>query len=78
MPNRYGSHVTAWRRLKRWSEKGIWFKILCVICDTAYSTGNLSINTVAVDSTLIDSKKVETSQNTMVTREGKESKFMLQ
>jgi len=78
MPRRYGSYVTAWRRLKRWSEEGIWFKILCGICDTAYSTGNLSIDTVSVDSTLIDSKKAEISQITTVIREEKASKFMLQ
>jgi transposase len=68
MPRRYGSYVTAWRRLKRWSEEGIWFKILCGICDTAYSTGNLSIDTVSVDSTLIDSKKAENFQVTTVKR----------
>jgi transposase len=78
MPRCYGSYVTAWRRLKRWSEEGIWFKILCAICDTAYSTGNLSIDTVSVDSTLIDSKKVENFQATMVTRDEKVSKFMFQ
>ena len=77
MPRRYGSYVTAWRRLKRWSEEGIWFKIFCAICDTAYHTGNLSIDTVSVDSTLIDSKKAETSQNTTVTRDEKASKSML-
>jgi transposase len=71
MPSRYGSHVTAWRRLKRWSEEGIWFKILSAICDTAYSTGNLSIDIVSVDSTFIDSKKVETSRVTMAIREEK-------
>jgi transposase len=78
MPRCYGSYVTAWRRLKRWSDEGIWFKILCAICDTAYSTGNLSIDTVSVDSTLIDSKKVENFQATMVTRDEKVSKFMFQ
>ena len=78
MPSRYGSHVTAWRRLKRWSEEGVWFKILSAICDTAYSTGNLSIDIVSVDSTLIDSKKVENFQATTVTRDEKVSKFMFQ
>ena len=78
MPRRYGSYVTAWRRLKRWSEEGIWFKILCAICDTAYSNGNLSIDTVSVDSTLIDSKKVGITQNTTVIRDEKASKSMLQ
>ena len=76
--NPHGSYVTAGRRLKRWSEEGIWFKILCGICDTAYSIGKLSIDTVSVDSTLIDSKKAEISQITTVTREEKASKFMLQ
>src|SRR5512136_605742 len=78
MPRRYGSYVTAWRRLRRWSEEGVWFRVLCAICDTAYSVGKLSIDTVAVDSTSVDSIKVANSQATMVTREGKESKFMLQ
>jgi transposase len=76
MPRHYGSYVTAWRRLRRWSEEGVWFRVLCAICDTAYSAGKLSIDTVAVDSTLVDSKKVENSQATMVTKEGKASKFM--
>ena len=40
MPRRYGSYVTAWRRLRRWSDEGVWFKILCIICDIAYSAGS--------------------------------------
>ena len=78
MPRCYGSYVTAWRRLKLWSEEGVWFKVLCAICDTAYNTGNLSIDTVSVDSTLIDSKKVENFQATTVIRDEKVSKFMFQ
>jgi transposase len=74
MPRRYGSCVTAWRRLRRWSEEGVWFRVLCAICDTAYSAGKLSIDTVVVDSTLVDSKKVENSQATMVIKEGRASK----
>ncbi len=70
MPRRYDSYVTAWRRLRRWSEEGVWFKILCAICDTAYNAGRLSVDTVAVDSTLIDSKKMVNFQDTTVTREG--------
>jgi transposase len=71
MPRCYGSYVTAWRRLKRWSEEGVWFQILCAIRDAAYSTGHLSVDTVAVDSTLIDSKKVAKARGTMATREGR-------
>ena len=71
LPRHYGSYVTAWRRLRRWSEEGVWSKIFCAICDTAYTVGNLSFNTVAVDSILIDSKKGESSPFTTVIREGK-------
>jgi hypothetical protein len=38
MPRRYGSHVTAWRRLKRWSEEGVWDQIHRAIEIIAYST----------------------------------------
>ena len=58
MPRCYGSHKTTWRRHKRWSEEGIWDEILVASQDRAYATGKLSFETVAVDSTLIDSKKV--------------------
>jgi hypothetical protein len=78
MPRRYRSYVTAWRRSRRRFEEGVWFRVLYAICDTAYSAGKLSIDTIAVDSTLVDSKKVENSQATMVTKEGKPSKFMHQ
>jgi hypothetical protein len=44
------------------------------ICDTAYASGKLSFDTIAVDNTLIDSKKAENSQATTVTKEGKELK----
>jgi len=66
-----GRHAQA-LRLRR----ACWFKILCAICDAAYSAGKLSIYTVAVDSTIVDSKKAENSQSTMATRKGKESKYM--
>lgn len=72
MPRRYGSYQTAWRRLNRWSREGVWSRILAAAQEKAYSLGKLNLEIVSVDSTLIDSKKVETSQNTMVTRDGKE------
>jgi len=27
MPLKYGSYKTAWKRLKRWSDKGVWDRI---------------------------------------------------
>ncbi len=57
MPRRYGAYQTAWRRLNRWSKEGVWLKILAAAQEKAYRIGKLSLETVAVDSTLIDSKK---------------------
>jgi transposase len=53
MPVGYGSYKTAWRRLKRWEEMGIWdsiFKTLASIRD---------LSRVSVDSTTVEAKKGE-------------------
>jgi transposase len=72
MPKCYGAHQTAWRRHKRWSEEGVWSRILFAAQEQAYANGKLSLETIAVDSTLIDSKKVANLQSTMDTRNAKE------
>jgi transposase len=64
MPRCYGAYQTAWRRHKRWSEEGIWNKILVAAQEQAYIIGKLSLETVAVDSTLIDSKKAANLSDT--------------
>jgi transposase len=64
MPRRYGAYQTAWRRLKWWSKEGIWSQILASAQEKAYAIGKLSLETIAVDSTLIDSKKVASPQGT--------------
>jgi transposase len=56
MPKRYGSGVTAWRRLKRWSEDGTWKRIHNVILHTAYENGIVSLDVVSIDSTFIEAK----------------------
>jgi len=66
MPRRYGSYQTAWRRLKRWSREGVWNKILVAAQERAYAIGKFDLEIVAVDSTLIDSKKVGIQQSTTV------------
>ena len=57
MPRHYGSYQTAWRRLKWWSKEGIWDMILIAAQEKAYAIGKLNLETIAVDSTFIDSKK---------------------
>ncbi len=59
MPERYGSYATAWRRLKRWSEEGIWAKILESLRDSAYQDDKFSMDIVCVDSTFVETKKGE-------------------
>jgi hypothetical protein len=58
MPRRYGAYQNALRRLKWWSKEGVWKKILAAAQEQAYAIGKLSLENLAVDSTLIDSKKV--------------------
>jgi len=71
LPQSYGSSVTAWRRLKRWSEEGIWNQIMESLRDSAYQKGKFSLETVCVDSSFIETKKGEKGQHTMVTRKEK-------
>jgi transposase len=72
MPRRYGAYQTAWRRLKWWSKEGVWNKILVAVQEQAYAIGKLSLETLAVDSTLIDSKKVANLQDITVISNAKE------
>jgi hypothetical protein len=59
MPKQYGSYVTAWRRLKRWSEEGIWDMIFDSLKDDSYEKGQLSLGIVAKDSSFVEAKKGE-------------------
>jgi len=53
MPLEYGSYKTAWRRLKRWQDEGVWDRILGAL---ASIRGH---GMVAVDSTTVEAKKGE-------------------
>jgi hypothetical protein len=71
MPRRYGAYQTAWRRLKWWSKEVVWNKILVAAQEHAYAIGKHSLEVVAVDSTLIDSKKAASQRDTMDTNDAK-------
>jgi transposase len=71
MPRRYGAYQTAWLRLKWWSKEGVWNKILAAAQENAYAIGKLSLDVVAVDSTLIDSKKAASQRDTTDTNGAK-------
>jgi transposase len=70
MPSIYGSQATAWRRLKRWSEEGVWNEIMESLRDSAYQKGKFSMDVVCVDSSFIETKKGENIPNTTATRNG--------
>ena len=56
-PVKYGSYVTAWRRLKRWQREGVWKRILEALISKGYLMGRLSLDRVAVDSTTVEARK---------------------
>jgi transposase len=51
MPIKYGSYKTAWRRLKKWQDEGVWDKILKELASIREH------GTVAVDSSTVEAKK---------------------
>jgi len=57
MPKQYGSYVTAWRRLKRCSEEGVWDMIVDSLKNDFYQNGQLSLGIVAIDSSFVGAKK---------------------
>jgi hypothetical protein len=53
MPVKYGSYKTAWRRLKRWEEMGVWDSIFKTLASMR------GLSRVSVDSTTVEAKKGE-------------------
>ncbi|OKY77723.1 MAG: Transposase [Candidatus Methanohalarchaeum thermophilum] len=51
MPEKYGSYVTAWRRLKRWQEEDIWKQIVKKLQEKAYKEGEMELDKDIIDST---------------------------
>jgi transposase len=53
MPAEYGSYKTAWRRLKKWEEMGVWESIFKALVSMR------GLSRVSVDSTTVEAKKGE-------------------
>jgi len=51
MPSKYGSYVTAWRRLRRLQEASVWGKIM------DFSSSMRSYGCVAIDSKTVEAKR---------------------
>lgn len=57
MPRKYGAPVTAWRRLKRWQEEGIWQDLMNGLQERAYQEGELDLDKAIIDTSTIAAKK---------------------
>ena len=76
LPRDFGIwYSTAWRRLKRWEEQGVWRRLLKAIIDHGYALGRLSLEAVAVDSTDVAAKKGGSSLVTMATRRSRVQRY---
>jgi len=53
MPIKYGHYSTAFRRLKRWQNEGVWSKIL----GSLINCSKPSLEKVSVDSTTVEARK---------------------
>jgi transposase len=56
----YSRHyTTAWRRLKRWEEDGIWKGMLDALISKGYTLGIVKMDELSIDSTTVPAKKGE-------------------
>ncbi len=53
MPIEYGSYKTAWKRLKKWQDGGVWDRMLKALASVR------GHGRVAVDSSTVEAKKGE-------------------
>ena len=53
LPERYGSWKTVWSRFYRWSESGVWDRVLEALRKQADEAGELSWDVHFVDSTIV-------------------------
>lgn len=61
------SYTTAWRRLKRWEEMGIWKRMLDSLISKGYASGIVKMDSLSIDSTTVPAKKGEGSLALTVT-----------
>jgi transposase len=75
LPSEYGDDVTAWRRLKRWEEEGVWKRIMDALVANGYSMDIIDMDSLSIDSDTIPAKKGETSSVLTVTRRSRGRRF---
>lgn len=74
----YSHHyTTAWRRLKRWEEDGIWKRILDSLVAKGYSLGTVKMDSLSIDSTTVPAKRGEGLLALTVIKGSRERRYTL-
>jgi transposase len=75
VPREYGAPTTAWRRLKRWGEAGIWERIWRAALAPLDEQGQLDWSMAFLDGSFVPAKRG--GEQVGLTRKGKGTKWML-
>jgi transposase len=75
LPREYGAPTTAWRRLKRWGEEGVWECIWRAALAALDRHGRLDWSIVFLDGSFVPAKKG--GDHVGLTKKGKGTKWML-
>lgn len=75
LPREYGAPTTAWRRLKRWGEEGVWERIWRATLAQLDQQGKLDWSMAFLDGSFAPAKKG--GDKVGVTKKGKGTKWML-
>src|SRR5215831_15676821 len=75
LPNEYGAPTTAWRRLKRWGEEGVWERIWRAALAALDQQGRLDWSIAFLDGSFAPAKKG--GDKVGLTKKGKGTKWML-
>lgn len=59
MPEKYGSYVTCWRRLKAWEEQGVWHRIWQCVLSSLDAQDKLAWAQAFIDGSFAPAKKGE-------------------
>jgi transposase len=75
LPREFGAPTTAWRRLKRWGEAGIWERMSRAALATIDEQGQLDWSMAFLDGSFVPAKRG--GEQVGLTRKGKGTKWML-
>lgn len=57
MPSKYGFYKTVWERHKKWSEQGVWKRVMDSLVSRGYHKGLIDVNDLSIDSSTVPAKK---------------------